>query len=410
MTTPNYPSSDIAPLVQVDSPGEAIAQLTARLTPLPTETLSWQNAIGRVTAEPINTDRPSPPADVSAMDGYAMRLADAQKMRLDVQTQVLPGTPAPDLQEGKAVRIMTGAVVPPQAELVIRREDIDEHDDHIVITPNAKLELGVAIRRAGENSPAGTQVVPAGALITPSVMAGLASYAPAQFNVHQQVRISTLITGDELLPPGAAVEDYQIRDSNGPALHALLSPIPWINYVAQIHAADEFDSLLASIQHALTTTNALFLTGGVSMGTHDFVPAALQAAGCQIIFHKLPQRPGFPILGAIGPQNQLVLGLPGNPLAVMCSARTIGISALGKLAGLTTKQLQPASITLDAHDQKALKLWWNRPVNIIEQGLAQLAPSKGSGDIVSAARSDGFIQVPPNQTHTGPYPFYTWNV
>jgi molybdopterin biosynthesis enzyme len=136
----------------------------------------------------------------------------------------------------------------------------------------------------------------------------------------------------------------------------------------------------------------------------------LRAAGCEVIFHKLPQRPGFPMLGAIGPQGQLVLGLPGNPLAVMCSARRIGIETLASRAGLRTCQLQPANISLDKHEGKALHLWWNRPVNLLGDGLAKLAPSKGSGDIVSAARSDGFVEIPPNQTDTGPYPFYTWNV
>jgi molybdopterin molybdotransferase len=344
------------------------------------------------------------------MDGYALRLADAQAGRVDVETSVLPGAPAPALSEGKAVRIMTGAVVPAEAELVIRREDVEEHDDHIVVGPNAKLEMGVAIRRRGENSPADTEIVGQGELVTPGVMAGIASYGSGQTLVRRRVRVATVITGDELLTPGSPAEDWQIRDSNGPALNALLAPVPWIDYRGQVHTKDDYESLLSVIQLGLKGNDALFVTGGVSMGTHDFVPAAMRATGCEVIFHKLPQRPGFPLLGAIGPEGQLVLGLPGNPLAVMCSARRIGIESLARRAGLDSRQLEPARVTLDEHDGKSLGLWWNRPVRVVGDGIVRLTPSKGSGDLVSAARSDGFVEIPPDQTSVGPYPFYTWNV
>ena len=86
------------------------------------------------------------------------------------------------------------------------------------------------------------------------------------------------------------------------------------------------------------------------------------------------------------------------------------MKTLAKLAGLESRQLHPGRVTLNTHDGKALGLWWNRPVNLLEVGLAELAPSKGSGDIVSAARSDGFVEIPPNETGVGPYPYYTWNV
>ena len=158
----------------------------------------------------------------------------------------------------------------------------------------------------------------------PVWMAGLVSYGQGDFLVRRRVKVATVITGDELLAPGAPTEDWEIRDSNGPALRTLLAPVPWIDYRGQTHAKDDYESLLSVIREGLAGNDALFVTGGVSMGTHDFVPAALRAAGCRVIFHKLPQRPGFPLLGAIGPEGQLVLGLPGNPLAVMCSARRIG--------------------------------------------------------------------------------------
>lgn len=385
-----------------------------RLDPLATENVTLAHAAGRVCAEPIRTDRPSPPADVSAMDGYALRLSDATQAeggRLPVAGTILAGQPSQPLERGKAMRIMTGAVVPPGAEAVIRREDTDEGEGWVVLHNAAAIKPGQSIRRRGENGAANEPVLEAGHPVTPAVATALASFGSGRLAVRKRVRVGLIITGDELLEPGEPAADWQIRDSNGPALRTLLHGLPWVNCQRSERAADDRNALMQAVIDALHRSDALLLTGGVSMGTHDFVPEILRQAGCELVFHKLPIRPGKPLLGAIGPRGQLVVGLPGNPMSVMVTARLIGIPLLRKLAGWRHPiQHQPVVRLREYNDSKVISLWLHRPVRVIGDGLAELVPTRGSGDVVSIAKSDGFVQLPPNAGGEGPWPFYRWEV
>ncbi len=400
-----------APDIATSNPADdAIGKMLPLVTPLGVETVDWRLAAGRILAEPIVTDRPSPPSDVSAMDGYAMRLADVATPRLAVASSVLPGRPAPSLPPDSCVRIMTGAVVPPEADLVIRREDVTENETHIAVNPAVipTLKHGLSIRRRGENAPAGAQAISAGTLITSPILSAIVSFGVAKVAVHRRVRVALLITGDELLPPESPAEPWQIRDSNGPALIALLGRCPWIEIVSHQRIADDEAQLLHAVKKAIASSDAILLTGGVSMGTHDFVPAVLREAGCSIVFHKLPIRPGNPVLGAVGPAGQPIFGLPGNPQSVMVTARRIAMPLLARRSGLS-EITPPAAVTLREHDGKSIKLAWSRPVKITAPGEATLVDTKGSGDIISAARSDGFVEIPPEQNGTGPWPFYAWS-
>jgi len=393
------------------SPAEAAAALAARLEAVGIETVPLSEAAGRVTAEAIVADRPSPPADVSAMDGYAVRLGDLAQGRLPVVARVLPGAPAPAVGGGGAVQIMTGAVVPEGAEAVIKREDVDESGgDHIVIHDGVAPRPGENIRRAGENIEQGGRVVEAGRVIDPPTVAALASFGYAQVQVRLRVRVAFVTTGDELLPPDSDAAPHQIRDSNGPALRAMLSTTPWLELTHRVHAIDEYETLKAALGVALGAADAVFVTGGVSAGTHDFVPRALAELGCTQVFHKLPLRPGRPVLGAVGPQGQAVLGLPGNPQSVMTTARRLGAVALRRRAGIDVIDPPRPMVTIGEHDGRTLHLWWYRPVTLRGAGAAVLSDSRGSGDVVATARSDGFVEVPPNRDEPGPWPFYRWTL
>ena len=127
------------------------------------------------------------------------------------------------------------------------------------------------------------------------------------------------------------------------------------------------------------------------------------------MFHGLPVRPGKPILAALHAERKLILGLPGNPVSVMVGARRIGLEAVRKLAGANGQLIAPA-VQLEEDDEKTLGLWWYRPVMRTREGSAVLLPSKGSGDVVAAAASDGFIELPPNAAGLGPWPFYPWGM
>jgi molybdenum cofactor synthesis domain-containing protein len=453
------------------SPQEAVRRLLVHAVPVDTERVPLSAAAGRVLAEPVIADRPSPPADVSAMDGYAVRLADlrageAGGVRLRVAAEVRIGHAPPPLPPvdatgqgarssgmsertkegtGIAVRIVTGGAVPVGADLVLPREQVDEgHPGYIVVPPDVarSARAGAAIRRRGENAPAGAFLVPAGHEVTPAVAGALASVGNVLPLVRRRVRVGIVTTGDELIDAASGVEpgDFRLRDSNGPALAAMLATAPWIEIVSVRRVPDDPDAIAGAAGEMLGEANLLFLTGGVSMGDRDFVPGVLARLGATAVFHKVPQRPGRPVLGAVTtatPPARIILALPGNPVSVLATARRLGAPVLHALAGRgdwggdrchgdagvigpgddagtagsrVAPSPPPAIVTLVNADTATLDLWWFRLVRLAGPGRAELVEGRGSGDIAAAARADGFIEVPPGATRPGPWPYYPWSL
>jgi molybdopterin molybdotransferase len=394
-------------LPQVDSVRAAIGKLAERLNPIAIERIPLAQAMGRVLAEALRADRDSPALDVSAMDGYAIRINDNQNLPLPVQTTVPAGAPPVHLEPGSAIRIFTGAPVPAEAECVVRREDTEESDSSVIIrVPASELQLGQHIRRRGENIRRGDTVIPAGKLMDASTIAAVASFGESHIAVRRKLRVAILNTGDELVQPGEPVADWQIRDSNGPTLQAWLGQLPWVEIVSRSRVEDRFDSVLGELRSKHADCDAIILTGGVSMGDTDFVPAAIQQLGGEIAFHRLPIRPGRPVLGA-SLEGKLLLGLPGNPVSVAVTARVFGLPLLKALAGSSTSELRPL-VQLQAADEKRIDLIWYRLVTIAADGRVCLSQTQGSGDVVSLAQSDGFVELPPGRSGTGPWPLTMW--
>lgn len=413
----------IIPSSALNTPQDALTRLLAFLTPVTHEPRSWTEVRGRILAQTILSDRDSPPTDVSAMDGYAVRLADLTTEVLPVvgeitAGQVLPPSrrPAATNEDATAspvtMRIFTGAAVPAWAEAVIPREDVLEEPGRITLrVPVDFVRRGQHIRRRGENLQAGGQVLEPGTLLTPPALAALAAFGVTQVSVFQRVRLGLVITGNELADPGSTPEPWQIRDSNGPALGSLFAGIPWIDLLEVARVADNLAAIREKLERTLARCDALIVTGGVSAGDYDFVPAALaQLAGVQLLFHKLPIRPGKPILGALGPRGQPILALPGNPVSVLTTARYFGVPALLRVAGLRPEHEPQPHVQVAATKDPPSKLWWYRPVTVREPGWVEVVPSCGSGDLVSAARSAGMIEVPPGEVTGGWRRFWGWRV
>jgi molybdopterin molybdotransferase len=215
------------------------------------------------------------------------------------------------------------------------------------------------------------------------------------------------VTGDEVLGAAEAVADWQLRDSNGPALRAMLGAKAWVELLPARRCPDEPALLRELVGLMLASADLLLLTGGVSMGDRDFVPGVLRDAGAEVLFHKVPQRPGKPVLGAIGPEGQAILGLPGNPLSVMVTARRMASPIARRLAGSVAF---PPPIRVEVNDDgKRIELWWHRLVRLVDASRAELVESRGSGDIPSAARSHGFVEIPPGEGG-GSRDFYPWTI
>jgi molybdopterin molybdotransferase len=392
------------------SPDDAVAALCARLQPVSLETVPLAGATGRVLAAAFVADRDSPPCDVSAMDGYAVRLTDLSAGVLEIAGEVAVGREPPALPAGRTLRIVTGAPAPAGADAVLPREEVDEHATRIVLHFPAKpITAGLHIRRRGENLFGGEPLLAAGHLLHAGSASALASFGAAEVAVYRRIRVGILNTGSELVPVDAAATPWQIHDANGPGLRALLSACRWLEVQPPLHATDDFDVIRTRLAGLLDGCDAVLLTGGVSAGQYDFVPDVIKAVGGTTVFHRLPIRPGAPLLGAVGSRGQAIFGLPGNPVSVLVTARRFALPALRTLAGFAEPRPTPPAVAIGTPDAATLRMWWYRLVRLTVAGQAELVPTRGSGDLVSQARADGFVEVPPHTSGPGPWPYYSWN-
>ncbi len=386
----------------------AIAAWLAALSHVDTQTVGLRDAPGRVLAERVATDRPSPACDVSAMDGYAVRSRDLAGGSLPIAGEVATGQHPPALTAGATLRLFTGGAVPDGADAVIPREQVDEGDDAIGLPADLDVSPGQHIRRCGENAPAGQPFAEPGRRIDSGLIAAMAAVGARHVSVYRPVRCAAIVTGNELSTAGE-VTPWQVRDSNGPALESLFGRLPWIEWQGVRQVGDSRAQLQQAIAAALASADSLILTGGVSMGDHDCVPDLLAAMDVRIVFHRLPIRPGKPVLGGVAEGGRMVLGLPGNPVSVLATARRFAVAALRHVAGLkAAEQVHTARLT-NAGD-KTLGLEWSRLVRRVGPDAVQLIESRGSGDVISAAGSDGFVVLPAGSGGVGPWPFYPWEV
>lgn len=399
MTTPHF---------QYQMPEEALAAIEAQLTIAPTERVTLEMASGRILAAEVAADRPSPACDVSAMDGYGARMADFAQGLLDVDGETCPGQAPEPLAEVQARRIFTGAPVPAEVEAIVRREDTMETTGAIELrVPITAIRPGQHIRRQGENGPSGEVMLEPGRLLDGAAVASLATVGTTEVAVYCRRKVAILVTGDELLPAEATPSPWQLRDSNGPSLRALLAPYPWIHVISVERVIDEKSALEAAIARAFDAADAVLLSGGVSMGDYDYVPAVLEDCGARNIFHKLPIRPGKPLLAAIGPKKQLVFGLPGNPVSALVCARRFALPALLHQAGGVAPK--PQTVRILHPDDATLPLHWFRLVQETGAGEVSLVAHRGSGDVVGLGRSSGFIEQPRDEKLGAEALYYAWS-
>lgn len=396
-------------LPQLDPVEAALAKLTAKLQTVECESVATLQAMGRILSEPLLADRDSPPYDASAMDGYAICLEDlvgmSDPIRLPIRGIAYAGRAPIDLAEQSAVQIFTGGCVPTRANCVVRREDTVEQKDYVELrVPLASLRNGQNVRYQGENIKTGVPVLLAGSEIDPATISSLATFGLAQVPVRRQIRISLLNSGDELVEAGQSARPWQIRDSNGPTLRSWLNRLSWAMVVDQARLQDNLDEVKQSLSRSLDQSDLLIVTGGVSAGDTDFIPAAIAELGGEIVFHRLPIRPGKPVLGAIL-DGKPILGLPGNPVSTAVTARVFGQRVLDHMAGRYPRR--ELRMRLENPDDKVLPLTNFRLAQFAGESV-RLVESRGSGDLVSMAQSDGFVEIPAGQSGSGPWKFWLW--
>lgn len=282
-----------------------------------TQTLAYQDALGYTLAQDIIGREAMPPFDNSAMDGYAVRAEDLATLpaQLTVIEDIPAGTfPQKTIGEGTCARIMTGAPFPEGADAVAPVEWTETINDERVQFNRAPT-LGQHVRRAGRDVEAGSIVVATGQVITPPVVGMLATLGYPHVEVAVPPTVAVISTGDELVDVSAELGPGQIRNANGPALAAQVASAG--GRATTFLARDNTTSIRVTIEQALAA-DVLVFSGGVSVGQYDLVKQELDAAGMELLFWKVKQRPGKPFaFGLI--QGKPVFGLPGNPVSsAMC--------------------------------------------------------------------------------------------
>jgi molybdopterin molybdotransferase len=313
---------------------EAIQRIERAFSPLGAELISLDQALGRVLAEPLDARLTQPPADVSAMDGYAVRAADVETLpaKLKIVQRIAAGQPPSGaIGAGEAARIFTGAQVPLGADTIVIQENCDEADEHVTVREGNR-RLGQHIRKAGLDFATGDIALHSGRRLTARDISLAAAMNRPWLKVTRRPRIALLSTGDELVNPGDPVGPAQIIGSNGIGLAALARAFGGEPINLGI-ARDTLDDLDRAIEAALGF-DMLVTSGGASVGEHDLVQTALTKRGMQLDFWKIAMRPGKPLMfGTLGPLR--VLGLPGNPVSTIVTALLFLRPAIDRMSGLS---------------------------------------------------------------------------
>jgi molybdopterin molybdotransferase len=385
---------------------QALKLVREQVRPLVPTSCSLIDSLGCLLAEDIAADSDQPPFDKALVDGYAVRTADLAEghRRLKVGETILAGrTPSRALGPGEAAVIMTGAPLPKGADAVLMHEHTQALDGEILID-DPKVRPGQNRLTRGQIYRSGDIILRRGIRLTPSHLGLLASVGRSRVLVVPKPKVAIVPTGDELVEPDQSPRPGQIRNSNGVMLEALAFPHGAAVQRLPI-APDEVGELERILEHGLEF-DLLLITGGVSAGQRDLVPAALAKLGVVRIFHKIRLKPGKPLWFGIGPKRDhrpgaLVFGLPGNPVSGLVGFLLFVRPALRLLAGRPDPIEQPVEVKLGAafahrgdrptyHPAR----WRERPDDRTMMGVIEPLNWAGSADLLGVAQADGFAIFP----------------
>jgi len=374
---------------------EAQARVLQGILRLEAESVALEACHGRVLAEALAARVTHPPADVSAMDGYAVRHADRQRFRIIGESAAGAGFHLP-CGEGEAVRIFTGAPVPPAADSIILQENVIREGDEILLRPGTACVPGKHIRRAGHDFRAGEVLLPAGARLTAREVALAAAMNHSVLPCVRRPRIAILATGDELVSPGSVPGPDQIVSSSPAGLGAEI--VAWGGTVVQLGiAADRAEDIRGRLQRA--DAPDLFVTiGGASVGDHDLVQAAL-APELKVDFWKIAMRPGKPLISGTY-RGVPLLGLPGNPVSAFVCALLFIKPLIHRFTGAADEPLRlvAAALGTDIGPNDQRQDYCRARVEMFEDGRLRATPLpvQDSGMLRFLAASQGLIVRPPH--------------
>jgi molybdopterin molybdotransferase len=355
-----------------------------------TETVAITAALGRVLAAPQTSALTVPPLDNSAMDGYAVRVADVAVagVKLPVSQRILAGAVGDPLIPGTAARIFTGAPIPPGADAVLMQEYCMAEGEEVVA--RALPRPGDNIRRAGEDIQAGAQILAAGTRIGAAEMGLAASVGLGELPVLRRLKVACFFTGDELVTPGVPLAPGQIYNSNRYTLTGLVSDLG-CELIDLGIVPDTLQATEAALARAAREADVIITSGGVSVGEADYVKTAVEKLG-QVEMWKVAMKPGKPIVyGRVNDAD--FIGLPGNPVSAFVTFCLFVRPFLLKRMGAADVLYRAFAVQAD--------FAWTRPgarreflrARLQPNGRLALFPNQSSGVLTSCAWADGLVDL-----------------
>lgn len=383
-----------------------------RIVPVPEmETAPLATAHGRVLSADVIAPIDLPPFDNSAVDGYAVRHADLKtgaETRLRVFGRLTAGSAirAP-LEYGAAVRIFTGAPMPPGADTVFMQEDVRIENGHVIVPPG--LERGANRRAAGEDVRKGSVVLPAGRRLKPPDVALVAAVGLTRLAVRRRVRVALFSTGDEIVEPGAPRPAAALYDANRYLLAAMLERLGAAVTDLGI-LKDDPDTLASALAAAARDHDLVLTSGGVSTGEADHVRSTIEAIG-RLVFWRVAIKPGRPVAMGVLPGGRpgvgaAFVGLPGNPVAVFVTFARVVRPLLLQLAGAAPEPLTalPVRAAFAYRKKRGRREYVRVALRRGADGSIEAVkhPQDGAGVITSLTKTDGLIELPEDATTVEP--------
>ena len=365
-------------------------------TPLDTEAVTIDDALGRVLAREVQAAGDVPPFPCSAMDGYAVIAGDAGRS-LQIVGESRAGTPsAHRLADGEAIRISTGAAIPPGATAVIPQENVELNGGDAIHTKTASPP-GEHIRGPGEDMRADTVVLSAGTQLGPVALGAATAAGVGSVIVSRRPRVSVLCTGDELRAPGEPLGPGEIHNSNAPMLTGLAQCAGGLAGPAR-RLPDDRDATTRGIAAALADSDVVIITGGVSVGPHDHVKPALDHLGVEEVFWSVALQPGKPTWFGVPAQGlPLVFGLPGNPVSAVVTYSLFVAPALAALQGAPSPEPPQATAVLGEQVARNPKRDQMMRVRLTdEDGIVRAHPNRAQGShiLTSLLGADALALIP----------------
>jgi molybdopterin molybdotransferase len=377
------------------TPAEAEAAIAAALAQLPEQEVPLADCAGRVLRRAVHAERDAPPFDRVTMDGIAFD-GDSARREFRIAGIQAAGTPPLRLEApADCIEVMTGAVLPTGCDTVVPVEQVRIEGGRASIAAGYEPAAWLHVHRRAADARAGDVLLEAGVRLGAPEIAIAASAGRPQLAIARLPRIAVISTGDELVEPGRPVLAHQVRRSN---THGLAAALRLAGFAPETdrHLPDRKDVLAQSLAREIEGHDVLVLSGGVSAGRLDLVPETLEALGVRKVFHGVSQRPGRPLWFGTRPPAKTVFALPGNPVSVLvCLARYV-VPALAAMSGLRPAFRQPVVLSQDYPFPAPLSCFLPVALRYDAEGrtLAEPRPTGGSGDFISLAGTDGFVELP----------------